>query len=125
MAAAVTAVLLILAVFMVTQGWDQAGVWAGFLGAVAAVVAAVPVVRGFLASAAAGRLPPELEVPGWVVGRPAELGAVVRALGAGRGGTVGITTGCPARGVSARRRWRRWCVQTGGYGAGSGAGYTS
>ena len=38
-------------------------------------------------------LPPEMEVPGWVVSRPTELTAVVKALVGGRTGTVGITTG--------------------------------
>ena len=38
-------------------------------------------------------VPAELEVPDWVVGRPAELAEVVRALAGGRVGTVGITTG--------------------------------
>jgi WD40 repeat protein len=38
-------------------------------------------------------LPPEFQVPGWVVDRPAELTAVVRALGDRRAATVGITTG--------------------------------
>lgn len=43
-------------------------------------------------------LPPELEVPDWVVGRPAELTAVVKALTAGPAGTVGITTGLSGAG---------------------------
>ena len=63
-------------------------------------------------------LPPELEVPDWVVDRPAELAAVVTALVGGQAGTVGITTGLYGAGgfgkttlaqmVCADRRVRRW-----------------
>ena len=62
-------------------------------------------------------MPPELEVPDWVVDRPAELAAVVRALVDAGAGTVGITTGLYgaggfgkttlARMVCADRRVRR------------------
>jgi hypothetical protein len=38
-------------------------------------------------------LPAELKVPDGVVNRPAELSVIVKALAAGRAGTVGITTG--------------------------------
>ena len=84
--------------------------WPGWWRAAAAVLAVVP-------RPAKVPLPPELEVPDWVVGRPAELSAVVRALAGGRARTVGITTGLYgaggfgkttlARMVCADRRVRR------------------
>ena len=63
-------------------------------------------------------VPPGLEVPAWIVGRPAELESVVQALASARAGTVGVTTGLYgaggfgkttlARMVCADRRVRRW-----------------
>ena len=79
---------------LVHKGLAEAGLWAGVVAGLAAVVGAAAAVW-----AVAPRrrsevpLPPELEVPSWVVGRPVELAAVVRALEGGRAGTVGITTG--------------------------------
>lgn len=82
-----------LIVVMVRQGVDRSGAWAAPLAALAGVAAAVAAVWGPVAWPAKVPVPPELEVPDWVVGRPVELAAVVRALDGGRGGTVGITTG--------------------------------
>lgn len=56
------------------------------------MIAAVAAVWAVLPRPAVVPLPPELEVPDWVVGRPVELAAVVRALVAGGARTVGITT---------------------------------
>jgi hypothetical protein len=86
----------------------------GVVGAAAAVWAVVP-------RSSRVPLPPELAVPDWVVGRPAELAQIVQALTGGPARTVGITTGLHGAGGSARRPWPRWCVRTGGCGCGSGA----
>lgn len=63
-------------------------------------------------------LPAELKVPDGVVNRPAELSVIVKALAAGRAGTVGITTGLYGAGgfgkttlaqmVCPDRHVRRW-----------------
>ena len=63
------------------------------MAALAGVVAAAAAVWGLVPRPSKVPLPPELEVPDWVVGRPAELAAVVKALVGGQAGTVGITTG--------------------------------
>jgi WD40 repeat protein len=116
-AAAGAAAFAFLVVVMVRQGLDRAAVWAAPLAALVGIVAAVAAVSGPLPLPSKVPLPPELEVPDWVVGRPSELAAVVTALVAGRGGTVGITTGLfgaggfgkttLARMVCADRRVRR------------------
>ncbi len=115
-AAGVACVFLI--VVMVRQGVDRSGVWAGPLAALAGIVAAVAAVWGPVARSAKVPVPPELEVPDWVVSRPVEVAAVVQALTDGQAGTVGITTGLYgaggfgktmlARMVCADRRVRRW-----------------
>jgi hypothetical protein len=112
---AATCVFLI--AVMVQKGLVQAGLWAGPLGALAGIVAAAAAVWALMPRPSTIPLPPELEVPEWVVGRPAELAAVVKALVDGRAGTVGITTGLYgaggfgkttlARMVCADRRVRR------------------
>jgi len=78
---------------LVRKGLAQAGLWAAPLGALAGIVAAAAAVWAVVPRPVKVPLPPELQVPGWVVGRPAELAAVVKALTAGRARTVGITTG--------------------------------
>ncbi len=78
---------------MVSRGLDRAGAWAGPLAALAGIVAAAAAVWGPMPRPSKVPVPAELEVPQWVVGRPAELAAVVQALVGGRAGTVGITTG--------------------------------
>jgi hypothetical protein len=85
-------------VVLVRKGLAQAGLWAAPLGALAGIVAAAAAVWAVVPRQVKVPLPPELQVPGWVVGRPAELAAVVKALTAGRAGTVGITTGSVRRG---------------------------
>src|SRR5690242_15348190 len=104
---------------MVRQGLVRSGVWAGPLAAVAGIVAAVAALMGPVSPPvkAPVPVPPELEVPGWVVGRPTELAAVVQAVTLSRAGTVGVTTGLYgaggfgktmlARMVCADRRVRR------------------
>lgn len=92
-AAVGAAACVLLIVVMVGQGLDRSGIWAGPLAALAAIVAAVAAVWGPVARPMEVLVPPELEVPGWVVGRPTELTAVVQAVTSGRAGTVGITTG--------------------------------
>jgi NB-ARC domain len=82
-----------LIVVMVRQGVARSGAWAAPLAALAGIAAAVAAVWGPVAWPPKVPVPPELEVPDWVVGRPAELAPVVRALAGGRVGTVGITTG--------------------------------
>ena len=112
---AVACVFLI--VVMVRQGLDRSGAWAGPLAAMAAIVAAVAAVWGPVARPVKVPVPPELDVPDWVVGRPTELAAIVKALVDGQAATVGITTGLYgaggfgkttlARMVCADRRVRR------------------
>jgi hypothetical protein len=87
------AACVFLIVVLVRKGLAQAGLWAAPLGALAGIVAAAAAVWVLMPRASKMPLPPELEVPDWVVGRPAELAAVVKALVGGRAGTVGITTG--------------------------------
>ena len=108
---------VVLVVVMVRQGVDRSGAWAAPLAALAGIAAAVAAVWGPVAWPAKVPVPAELEVPGWVVGRPAELAKVVGALAGGRVGMVGITTGLYgaggfgkttlARVVCADRRVRR------------------
>ena len=74
-------------------GLAVAGAWAAVVGGLAAVVGAAAAVLGPLPRPSRVPPPPPPPVPGWVVGRPAELEAVIRALAGGRPGTVGITTG--------------------------------
>jgi WD40 repeat protein len=103
---------------LVHKGLAVAGAWAGVVAAVAGVAAAGAAVWGPVPRPSRVPLPPELEVPDWVVGRPAELSIVVRALVGGRAGTVGITTGLYGAGgfgkttlaqmACADRRVRRW-----------------
>ena len=101
---------------LIHKGLAEAGLWAGVMGGLAGVVGAAAAVWAVAPRRPGTPPPPELKVPGWVVGRPAELTAVLRAL-AGRAGTVGITTGLYgaggfgkttlARMVCADRRVRR------------------
>ena len=63
------------------------------MGALAGIVATAAAVWAVVPRPVKVSLPPELQVPDWVVGRPAELTAVVKALTGGRARTVGITTG--------------------------------
>jgi WD40 repeat protein len=117
-AAAGAAVFVFLIVVMAGQGLEKAGLWAGPLAALAGIVAAVAAVWAVVPARRELALPPDLQVPGWVVDRPAELAEVVRALVHAEAGTVGITTGLYgaggfgkttlARMVCADRRVRRW-----------------
>src|ERR1035441_2620275 len=75
-----------------TAGVGAARAGSGGLGGRPAGGAGVGRVCRF-ASPRQALLPPELEVPDWVVARPAEMAAVVKALVGGGAGTVGITTG--------------------------------
>jgi hypothetical protein len=77
---------------LVHKGLAEAGLWAGVVGALAGVVAAAAALWVLVPRPSRVPLPPELEVPDWVVGRPAELAAVVSALAGGQAGAVGITT---------------------------------
>ena len=100
-AGAVAFVFLI--VVMARQGLQQAGAWAGPLGALASLAAAVAATVVLVPRRPEAALPPEPEskmpVPpepeamDEMVGRPAELDAVVAALTDAGPGTVGITTG--------------------------------
>ena len=87
---AVTFLLLI--VVMVSQGLTRAGAWAGPLAALAGIVAAVAAVWA-LPRPPKVALPPNLELPDWLIDRPTELAAVVTALVSTQAGKVGITTG--------------------------------
>ena len=117
-AAVGAAAFVFLVVVMAEQGLGQAGAWAGPLAALAGIVAAVAAVWAVMPARREVALPPELQVPGWVVDRPAELAAVVRALVDAVPGTVGITTGLYGAGgfgkttlalmACADRRVRRW-----------------
>jgi WD40 repeat protein len=107
---ALAAVCVVACGFLVVvagRGLDKATSWAAVIGAIAGVAGAGAAVWPLLPRRpAAGKATPidipwdeaayrpqELEVPAWVVGRPAELAEVTAALGEGRGGVVGITTG--------------------------------
>jgi hypothetical protein len=82
-----------LSVIMAVQGLSRAGAWAAPLAALAGIGAVWAAVWGLLPRPSKGTLPPQLDVPEWVVRRPAELAAIVKPLAEGRAGTVGITTG--------------------------------
>ena len=84
---------MFIAVVVVGQGVGQASLWSGVVAALAAVMAAVAAVWPLVARPPAGLVPPELEVPAWVVGRPVEAGLAVTALLRGGDGLVGLTTG--------------------------------
>src|ERR1019366_354564 len=92
MAVVSVAACVFLVAVWVGQGLVQASLWAAILAALAAVVAVVVAVWA-LPKPPQALLPPELEVPDWVVDRPAEMAAVVKALVGGGAGTVGIRTG--------------------------------
>jgi hypothetical protein len=83
----------VLAADVVRQGEAQASYSATILAAVTGVVAAAAAVWALVPRTSRVPLAPELVIPDWLVERPAELGAVVKALVRGRTGTVGITTG--------------------------------
>jgi hypothetical protein len=82
-----------LVMVLIRKGLAQAGLWAAPLGALAGIVAAAAAIWAVAPRPVKVPLPPELQVPDWVIGRPAELTAVVKALTGGRARTVGITTG--------------------------------
>src|ERR1039457_3287012 len=87
------AVGVFLIAVLIGQGLARAGLWAAVLGALAGVVAAVAAVWALVPRRSKMLLPPELKVPEWVIDRPAELDAVVKALVGSGARTVGITTG--------------------------------
>src|SRR6185437_2187639 len=101
---------------LVHKGLADAGLWAGVVGGLAGVLGAAAAWWVVLPRPSAV-MPPEMRLEDWVVGRPAELAAVVRALAGDVAGTVGITTGLYgaggfgkttlARMVCADRRVRR------------------
>ena len=86
-------VCVFLIAVLVGQGLDRASLWATVLGLPAGVVAAGAGVWALVVRPSRVLPPPELEVPEWVVDRPAEVAEVVAALLGGRHGMVGITTG--------------------------------
>lgn len=85
------AACVVLVLILAGRGPRQADLWVGILGALAGVVAAVAAVWPLIVRPSPV-LPAEVEVPRWVVDRPAELSAVTAALAGGRAGAVGITT---------------------------------
>jgi hypothetical protein len=70
----------------------SAGVWVAGLVGLATVVTTVGALWPVITSRPKALPPPELQVPDWVIGRPAELAQVVAALTSDQVGTVGITT---------------------------------
>ena len=82
-----------LVVVGIGQGVVKASLWAAVVAAPATIVAAVAAVWPLLVHPSRVLVPPELEVPGWVVDRPAQVRQVVTALLGGGHGLVGITTG--------------------------------
>jgi WD40 repeat protein len=78
---------------LVHKGLAEAGLWAAVVGGLAGVLGAAAAVWAVVPRSPQVPLPPELRLEDWVVGRPAELAAVVRALAGERAETVGITTG--------------------------------
>ena len=75
------------------HGLGQASLLAGVIAAVTGVVAAVAAVWPLLARPSRVPALAGLEMPEWVVDRPAEIGRIVSALIGGSDRTVGITTG--------------------------------
>ena len=69
-----------------------ANVWAGVVLGIATVVGAGAAIWPIVVTRRKQFPPPQLELPGWVVDRPAELTKVVAALTRANAGTVGITT---------------------------------
>ena len=134
-AGAVAFVFLI--VVMVREGLPEAGAWAGPLGALASLVAAVAAAAVLVPKKREEPLSPESKValpepgialpgvPEWVVDRPDELGAVVQALVRGtQAGWSELPRGFTARVGLARRCWLGWRAPIGGCGADSGDGCT-
>ena len=113
-ATSAAACVLIIGV-LARKGLAEAAVWSGVVAALAGVLAAAAGIWAVVPRPPV--VPPELEVPEWVVDRPAELGVVVKALVRGKASAVGITTGLYgaggfgkttlARMVCADRRVRR------------------
>ena len=114
-AVSVVACVFLIAV-LVGQGLVRAGLWAGIVGALAGVVAAAAAVWPLVPRPLP--LPPGLEVEEWVIDRPAEVAAVIKALVSGRAGTVGITG---AEGFG-KTTWPGWYVLIAGSDSGSGGG---
>jgi WD40 repeat protein len=69
-----------------------ANVWAGVVLGIATVLGAGAAIWVIVVPGRPPLPPPQLELPGWVVDRPAELTKVVAALTTANVGTVGITT---------------------------------
>jgi hypothetical protein len=115
-AAPTVAAYAFLTVVLVRGGPVGAGPWVGVVSALATVPGAAAAVWA-LVPRSSSLPPPELRLDDWIVERPAELAAVMRALAGGLTGTVGITTGLHgaggfgkttlARMVCADRRVRR------------------
>ena len=112
------AVSVFVGLFLAGQGLSNAALWASVLSLPTGIVAAGAALWPLAIGRSRIQVPPELEVPDWVVGRPEEAGQAVTAL-LGRGGrTVGITTGLYGAGgfgkttlariVCADPRIRRW-----------------
>ena len=98
---------------MVTKGLDRAGVWAIPLGTIAGAIAAGASAWALVPRSAKQPLPPDLEVPDWVIPRAGEVSSVVKALTRRRAGTAGIITGLSGAGGFGKRPSRRWCAPTG------------
>src|SRR5215472_6923638 len=69
-----------------------AGLWAGILVGLAAIVAAGAAVWPLIAGQPKALSPPSVQVPDWVIERPAEVARVVAALSGDPAGTLGVTT---------------------------------
>ena len=102
---------------LIRKGLAQGGLWEAPLSTLAGIVAAWAAVVAVVPRSRKVPVPAELEVPRWVVDRPVELEAIVKALVDRQAATVGITTGLHgaggfgkttlARMVCADRRIRR------------------
>ena len=81
-----------LAAVLVGQGLIRASLWAAVLAALAGVVAAGAAVWALVHRPPRALLPPELDLPEWVVDRPREMDAAVAALArvSGLDGTQGL-----------------------------------
>jgi hypothetical protein len=88
-----TAACSALIVLLIHEGLADASLWAAIVAALAGVIAAGAAVWPLISQSSHNSPPPKMDVPDWVVDRPAEISKVVSALVRNPGQQVAITTG--------------------------------